>query len=82
MYQLSRLANPAAHARILALDKAIIIMLIAGALLVTFIGSLRFFVGQKKVESGRMRAGGFDLWGIGGGFTIVELMLFISIILS
>jgi hypothetical protein len=43
-----------------------------GAVIVTIVGCERFLVGQKMVEKGRCRGGGFDLVGVGGWFAVVS----------
>jgi len=48
-----------------------------GAVIVTMVGCVRFLIGQKMVERGKCRGGGFDLVGVGSWFGIVRLVIFL-----
>lgn len=83
IYQLSRLSSPSSTSqsgssppsppRILRLEKAATLLMMAGALLITLVGCGRFLVGQKKVEKGRCRIGGFEMGGVGAWLSVVSI---------
>jgi len=81
IYQLSRLSLPSKSSqpsspRVLTLEKVITITMISCALLLTVVGCGRFLMLQKKVEHGRWRIGGGEIWGVGWGFVVVSYLLF------
>lgn len=54
------------------LQRAATLLMMLGAVIVTLVGCERFLIGQKMVEIGRCRGGGFDLVGVGGWFAVVS----------
>lgn len=79
IYQLSRLSSPSKSSQpssptVLTFEKVITILMICCALLLTIVGCGRFLMLQKKVEHGRWRIGGGEIWGVGWGFVMVSYL--------
>lgn len=50
--------------------------MIAGAILTSLIGCMRFLIGQRRLHGEKWRSGGWEMTGVmGGGFVVVSVIL-------